>query len=370
MKRVTVSCSRAMRLCLAAAGLLFAQQSMAVGTPAGDSVENTASVSYSVNSVAQTAIPSNTVTFLVDRRVDFTLVELDGAPTDTSPGAADAVTTFTLTNTGNAPQDFNLSAINLAGGTVNSLTDTVDVEDPPRVFADTNASGAFDAGDAPFVDELSDVAGSNSTLVFVVANVPLGLADGSGANVEITATAHEAGGAGSLGALTTDDAGSADDPNAVEVVFATAGGAATAQDGYAIGSAALTAVKASDVIADGFSAAGDEKAIPGATVEYTVTVTNGGAQDATGVGIADELDADVTIALGEYAGGDAEIDQGGALFASCTLDASDADADGCGMFTGAGGRPEVRMNPAGLTLGGSISGTSNDAVFRFRVTIN
>ena len=66
-------------------------------------------------------------------------------------------------------------------------------------------------------------------------------------------------------------------------------------------------------------------------------MTNTGAEDATAVGIADELDGNVTIALGEYGAGDAEIDLGGALFASCTLDANDNDADGCGMFTGGGG---------------------------------
>ena len=262
MKRAIKIDSRLVRLSLAAVGLLFAQQSFAIGTPAGDPVSNTASVGYFVGGVQQTDIPSNTVTFLVDQRVDFTLVEVDGAPTGTTPGASDAVTSFTLTNTGNAVQDFALSAVNLVGGTVNGLTDTVQVEDPPRVFADTNASGAFDAGDDTFVDGLSPDAGTNTILVFVVANVPTGLADGAGANVEMTATAHDGPNDGALGAVTTDDSGAADDPNAVEVVFATAGGQATAQDGYAIASASLAAVKVSDVITDGFSAPGDEKRFP------------------------------------------------------------------------------------------------------------
>lgn len=373
MKRVTTTCGRFVRLCLTTAGLLFAQQSFAVGTPAGDSVSNTATVSYSVGTVPQTDIDSNTVTFLVDQRVDFTLVEADAAPTSVVPDQDDAVTAFTLTNTGNAPQDFALSALNLTGGTVHGLTDNDDIDDPFTVFADTNGSGVYDAGDITFVDGLSDVAGSNSILVFIVANIPADAVDGAVANVEMTATAHDSpssGADGSLGALTTDDSGSADDPNAVQVVFATAGGAATAQDGYSVASANLTVTKASSVIDDGFSAPGEAKPIPGATVEFTVTVTNAGAEDAVSVGIADELDGNVTIALGEYGAGDAEIDQGGALFASCTLDATDGDTDGCGMFTGAGGNPEVRMTPAGLTLGGTVSGTDNDAVFRFRVTID
>ena len=369
MKRITQYVSRIPRLCLIAIGLLASQQSFAIGTPAGDSVENTASVQYFVGGVQQNAIDSNTASFLVDQRVDFTLAEVDGAPTAVTPGLADAVTTFTLTNTGNALQDFNLSAVNLVGGTVNGNTDTGQVEDPPRVFADTNGSGVFDAGDDVFVDELSADAGTNSILVFVVANVPVGLLNGDGANVEITATAHDAGAAG-LGALTTDDAGDVDDTAVVQVVFANGngGGFEVSQDGYAVASAALAATKGSVVIDDGFSVT-NPKAIPGATIEYTVTILNTGAQDATGVGLVDPLDSNVTIALGEYVGGDAEVDQGGALFDSCTLDATDIDGDGCGIFPGVTG-PEVRMTPAALTLGGTVSGTDNDAVFRFRVTIN
>lgn len=369
MKRIMMLCGRIPRLCLMTIGLLFAQQSFAIGTPAGDSVSNQASVAYSVGGVVQNAVDSNIATFVVDQRVDFTLAEVDGIPTPVTPGLPNAVTAFTLTNTGNAVQDFNLSAVNLVGGTVNGNTDTAQVEDPPRVFADTNGSGVFDAGDDVFVDELSDIAGANSILVFVVANVPVTLPDGAGANVEITATAHDAGAAG-LGAITTDDSGVADDTTLVQVVFANGngGGVEVAQDGYAVASASLSATKGSAVIDDGFSVT-DPKAIPGATIEYTVTILNTGAQDATGVGLVDPLDANVTIALGEYGGGDAEVDQGGALFDACTLDTDDVDADGCGVFTGVSG-PEVRMTPAALTLGGTVSGTANDAVFRFRVTIN
>lgn len=369
MKRITLQFGRFSRLCLIASGMLLSQHAFAIGTPAGDPVANTASVAFEVGGVAQNAITSNTASFVVDQRVDFTLAEVDGAPTPATPGLANAVTSFTLTNTGNALQDFNLSAVNLVGGTINGNVDNVQVEDPPRVFADTNGSGVFDAGDDVFVDELSPDAGSNSILVFVVANVPVTLVNGDGANVEITATAHDAGAAG-LGALTADDAGAADDTAAVQVVFANGngGGVEISQDGYAIASADLAATKTSTVIDDGFSVA-NPKAIPGATVEYSISIVNSGAQDATGVGVTDPLDPNVTIALGGYPGGDAEVEQGGALVTSCTLDADDTDADGCGLFTGGSG-PEVRVTPAALTLGGTVSGTDNAAVFRFRVTIN
>ncbi|MEM7503788.1 MAG: hypothetical protein AAF417_17180, partial [Pseudomonadota bacterium] len=75
MKRAITTYSRFARLCLSAMGLLFAQQVLAIGTPAGDSVSNQATVSYSVYSVGQPFLSSNTATFLVDQRVDFTLIE-------------------------------------------------------------------------------------------------------------------------------------------------------------------------------------------------------------------------------------------------------------------------------------------------------
>ena len=53
--------------------LLFGQQALADGTPAGTPISNTASVDYFVNGVDQDDISSNTVTFLVDRKVTFTL---------------------------------------------------------------------------------------------------------------------------------------------------------------------------------------------------------------------------------------------------------------------------------------------------------
>ena len=377
MNTVSNNVSRTMRLFPAALCLLFAQHAFAVGTPAGTEVTNTATATFEVGSVAQTAVSSDPTSFFVDQRVQLEIVRV-GTATVATPGQTNAVVEFTITNLGNAPQDVDLSAINLTGGEIvfGGDADTVNVENPPRVSWDDDDDGLFDPAEPDFVDELPATSGSNSVRVFVVANVPVsGLQNGDFANVELTATAHDAGASGSLGAVTTDDAGDADDAATVQVVFASAGGTEVQTHSYAISAADVTVTKTSAVLDDFFSASND-KAIPGAVVEYTITVTNNGAQDATSVGVIDPIDLGlVTLDLGDYSGGtggtpdDADIALGGFTYPTCTLDTDDTDGDGCGLFSPVSG-DEIRIIPPNMTLGGTISGSASQAVVRFRVTIN
>ncbi len=381
MKRVTTIFSRVMWLSTTALVLLFSQQALAAGTNAGVSIANQAQVDYAVGGNTQEPILSNpngnstpglgsgalATTFLVDNRVDFSLAEfgLLGA-TQVNPGQPDAVTTFELTNTGNATQDYNLAVVNLVGGTVNTNTDTVEMSNL-RVFADTDSSGTWTPADGVFIDELVADA---SMLVFVVVDASISLANADVGNIEVTATTYDAGAAG-LGALTTDDAGVLDSASTVQVVFADDGagsigdGIELAADGYIVSSAALTITKSSTVISDPFNLGVNPKAIPGATVEFNITVQNNGAVDAGQVRIQDILNGNLVLALGEYGGAglDAQIDLGaGSSVTTCSLDAADADGDGCGLVV-----DTITIDP-GLTVG--TQATDNPAVISFRVTIN
>lgn len=87
--------------------LLLGQQAMAVGTDAGTSIDNTVDVNYEVATVAQTTL-SVTVSFVVDRRVDFTLTQIGFALVDVTPGENDAFFDLLLTNTSNSALDFSL----------------------------------------------------------------------------------------------------------------------------------------------------------------------------------------------------------------------------------------------------------------------
>ena len=95
-----------------------------------------------------------------------------------------------------------------------------------------------------------------------------------------------------------------DNPAVVDVVFADAGvlngnvvedGISLAFDQYLVGT--LTVTKTAAVISDGFSAAGQAKAIPGAIVEYTITVQNNGLVT-TGAALTELVPANTTYVAG------------------------------------------------------------------------
>ncbi len=347
MKTVVQTVSLLARLGLTAAAMLLTQQALALGTDAGTTVSNLATVVYEVNGNLQTGIESDpngnstpganqgtSTDFLVDRRVDFTLIEVDGAhTTPVAPGDADVITAFTLTNNGNAIMDFRLSVADFAGA-VHGIADSTDLGNYRiRVANGDGAGGVPDlATDLDYVDELAEDA---VVEIYVFADAPLTVADGQYANIQLTATAADDVNAaptpGSLDPDLAEDPG-VDDPTEIESVFADIdnNGFEQAEDGYEIVSAALAVTKIAAVFSDPF---GSGKALPGAVIEYTITVDNSaGSTDATDVSISDSIDGDVTFLLGQYggAGQDISIDNGG-VASTCSADAAAGDTDGCSL---------------------------------------
>ena len=230
------------------------------------------------------------------------------------------------------------------------------------MFADTDGSGDFTPGDQPFVDSLSAAAGSNAILLFVVGDVPIGATNGEFANVSVTAATAVAGSGGAT--LVTETVGG--DTAGVDIVFGDAGndGLETAEDGYAVVSAALTVTKAEAVLSDPINGTTDPLHIPGATIEYTITIVNTGSIDATNVGITDGISTDLSVLLAQYNGGSDDIEYtANSVTAYCTADASDGDNDNCGLV---GSTLEADV---GVTLGTNV-GVDDTLVVRFQVTIN
>jgi hypothetical protein len=206
-------------------GVVYSTSALAVGTDAGTPIDNFATVDYKVSGVGQTAINSPVTQFVVDQVVDLTVAEADGADTDVSPSQLDAVARFTVTNTGNETQDFDLSIADLVGGTVFGNTDNINL-DALTFVIDANGNDVYDAGTdtvATFIDELSaddltaNVLLDNVISVFILGDLPAAANDGDAANIELTATAHKAGAAG-LG-LPEAETGIDDDPGTVQIVF-------------------------------------------------------------------------------------------------------------------------------------------------------
>jgi uncharacterized repeat protein (TIGR01451 family) len=278
---------------------LAATPAMASGTTAGSTITNTVQVNYQVGGVAQTAVSASD-TFTVDRKVNVTVAEVGTTTVSVSPGQTSAVTTFSVTNLSNATLDFALTAAQQTGGAgAHSNTDNFDVTNV-KVYVDTNGNGTYDAGDTQ-VTYLDELAADTSKTVFVVSDIPVNRVTGDVAVVTLTATGREGGAAGTQGAalVQTTTANTA----AMDTVFADGAGATdaardasfSAKDDYTVLAAALTVTKVSSVISDPLNGTTNPKLIPGAVVQYCITVKNAaGGASATGINVSDLLPTTTT----------------------------------------------------------------------------
>lgn len=358
------------------------QSAFAIGTDANTSIDNRATVNYSVGGVAQTQIESsptgNTTpgagagadtTFVVDNKILHVVAETSGGVEATSPGAANVVATFTVTNQGNSSQGYALTPTNQATGSASPFGGSADAFDVTnlRVYVDSNANGTYDAGTdtLSYIDTLVEDA---SVTVFIVSDIPLTATNGQHANVQLAARAAAPGTAGAT--LMTETAG-AESATVVDVVFADTG--ATARDGiheavdqYAVASASLSVAKTSSVVSDPFNGTTNPKAIPLAIVQYAIVLTNTGASAASSVTIRDPQPAATTFMQGQFAGSsDVEVQVGSNPATYCVAESpADTNADGC-YRDGSG---ELIVGAPALSA--VNTGAGNAVTVRFRVQIN
>lgn len=255
----------------------------AQSTPAGTTITNTAQASYSVNGTPQTAT-SNTATFLVDRKVNLTVINNAAANTSVNLGQSAAVLSFKVTNNTNGTQDFLLNPNQSLLAGILSGTDNFDASNV-HVYVDANGNGTYEAGTdtATYVDELTADA---SATVFIVGDVTTN-ASANLAQLGLEVTVAAGGVAGAQGAALIPTLLS--NPNSdtdVDIVFADSdndgigfdiarNGKAWAYGAYEITNrnVALSVVKSATVVSDGVNTL-DPKAIPGAVVRYCLTVRN------------------------------------------------------------------------------------------------
>jgi hypothetical protein len=297
-----------MIMCLIFVGVLaiaLPQQAVAAGTASDTDITNQATVDYSVGGSAQTPINSNTTTFKVDNKVDLTVATSDGAAVSVSPGSQNQVLTYTVTNDGNTVQDYSLSAA-VATGTWGGATDNFDADNVEIYVEDGTTPGYQSAeDDETYIDELAPDA---SITVYIIADIPLAQGNDDGALYDLIAQTAVGGTVGTQGAdITSDDSGSADNAATVQIVFADGAGTATgdgdedgthsSRDAYLVESAELTVTKTSTVIRDPFNLNTNPKRIPGAYVQYVITISNaaGAAAPATLTTITDALDGNTAI---------------------------------------------------------------------------
>lgn len=313
----------------------LAQTAYVPGTNAGTTIDNTASVTFSVAGVQQSAVDSDTATFEVDRRVDFELVPVSPGLELIAPNQQGLILSFTLTNESNDTLDFSLGQAALGNGdAITGIVETatgesmsgVDIEVAPSFIG---GGGTEDPSPGAGNDNVNNLPPGETIRINIYSNAPVDLPDLSRPAIELSVSAED-----SDGNPITDDSGDADLPGVVQNVLVDGGVTRVVSDGFEVTAADVTATKDSEVVEDPFSGTTNPKAIPGAYVEYTFVVTNAASGDATDVTITDSLDTTVVQLLnGAYDdGGTAvNVDLGGGNF--CNADAVD---DGCTYDPGTG----------------------------------
>ena len=312
-----------------------------IGTAAGTPIDNTASISYSVGGTTQTPIESSATgnstpgagngsatTFLVDKKVDLLVTgnTTDKAVQPEQTGAAsNTELSYTLTNEGNSTEDFVISV------------------------SDTGALGTagdeFNTSNCTATPATANLASGDSVNIVVECDIPVAGTNVVNGNKSLVDVLAEVTG------VTADTDG--DDIAAVDTVFADGLGTSTdgairnakhsATSNYIINAAGLTVKKTQAVSAMDASGTpittGNLYHIPGATVVYTITVSNAaGAATATGVVLTDTVPSTMTvvgtptIAITGGNGGTATMASGAGVNAVAS-NAFDLDADETATMT-------------------------------------
>lgn len=281
-----------------ALGLIFgAQAAQAAGVAAGTLIQNTASATYSSGSDSLT-VTSNTVSLRVDELLNVAVASLDAAPK--SLGSGTTVLAYRVTNTGNGPEAFRLTADPaVSGNAFNASIQTIAV--------DANGNGVYDAGvDLVLVNggTSAAIAPDGSATVFVVTTLPSGTADNAAGQLRLTAAA--ATGTGTHGtSFAGQGAGGGD-----AIV-----GASTGRDESLTSLIARTAAVSltkSFSILDPF---GGTKPVPGAVVTFTIRADVGGNGQVSNLRVTDPIPAGTTYVPGSLT-----------LEAAALSDAADTDA--------------------------------------------
>lgn len=302
---------------------------LAEGTSAGDEITNTVTVNYSVGGTAQTAETASD-TFYVDRKINVVVAATTA--TSTVPANQDnVVRQFTVENLSNASVGYALSV-----GSNPNIENVVIFDD--SVANGGNGNGVYDAGEEiTFIDSMAEDELAN---VWVNFDVLPGVANGTTIDLVLTANAHEPNTGATSEIAATGGANTAGTgPTDIETVLADGAGSTDAQ--YAgdfsathtmtVSAADVVVAKTSTIISDpvvGTGLAGNlPKAIPGAVVEYCITVQNAsGAATAQSIVVSDDLaplSGEVEFLPDAYAsGGDVVTDGDAACSGGTPVDKS------------------------------------------------
>ncbi len=318
-----------LRLAVIATSAVFAglvsSVAHAAGTSAGTSVSNTFTLDYDISSVAQTQItPGAPTTFTVDRNVDLTVTSQGNV--NVAPAATGEELVFGVRNDGNDNQAYSFALEDLGGDNFDATSVAL------RYYVDAGADGIFTAG----VDDAgagtaytagsgaasTDLAPDATLWIVLSGDIPGAATDGQAdghillADTLNPVASLDAAYSATAGTQATAAAGANNLNGEAQNVLADGTGTAAADaanDGahsatasFVVVTASLSASKTVSVIATDASAitcatdaalAGNQYAVPGACIEYVISVTNavGASATATDIAVSDTLPDEVAF---------------------------------------------------------------------------
>ena len=364
---------RAGLACVALGAIATSPAAFATGTPSATTITNSATVNYSVASVPQTAITSAAATFVVDNKVNLAITRFGTATTPVAPGQLAQTVVFRVDNLGNTSQGYNFTVVNdTSGDTMNMSGEIVRVSSQPCTAGSTTPPAAGYSAATDTLPYINSLAQDQCRWVYIVADAQTGITNGQIANMTITAITAVANVTGAPTNQAATPAGTADDKDVVQVVFAdTVGkdGREIATGTYVVSTATLAVVKASRVVSDPINLTSFPKAIPGATIEYSITLTNSGGANATGVVVQDDLTPTGLNFVGNaYNAGasNVSISVGGGPATFCNAESGGTDSNGDGCVRTAGN--QLRVGGAALSTV-AFGGVPTQVVVSFQMTI-
>lgn len=243
----------------------------AQATPAGVVIESTAEATYDDGGVTR-SVSSNPVQVRVDELLSVAVASRDAGPVTARAGAV--ALRFLIENTGNGPEQFVLEPVtSVAGNGFDAILSGVAV--------DSNGNDAYDPGvdvilPAPATTPI--IPADAGQTIFVLLDIPAGLADGTTSEVRLYARA-----ATGTGAPGTVFAGAGEGGG--DAVVGSGSAAAVAGGQLVASNSTLTLVK-SAVVQDPF---GGTAPVPGAVVTYSIEAQASGSADITGLVVTDAI---------------------------------------------------------------------------------
>lgn len=315
-----------------AAGLAsISSAAIAAGTQPGTIISNSVDITYTTGGSTITRENEDTVSFVVDQKVDFTLEGEDASSVViVSLGAVNQQQTYRLFNEGNAASGFDIDVAN--SGDIGLTHDATGSGAAGTYSVYIGTSAGQVSGDDTLYDPsgtvpVGDIDPDAELFVKVLAHMPLGISDSDTESFTVTATALIAGST----TIATETAS----PSlaTVDIFLADDGfdGIESDSEDYSVSAPKLIAGKFSALISENTSGtfdcangASDPAAnvfVPGACVQYTLSITNEATASvsASDLTVTDVLPDEVTfVGLRSNAGFDSYSETDGTITASVT----------------------------------------------------